>query len=322
MTPAQYACATAEPTGARSVATHPLSVVVVALIGRDALANCLDRLPLDAVECVVVLTKELRSTFQWGRYPSVHFIEAPEEPVPLRRKRGVMAVKGDVVGLLEDTSWPDEGWCTAVKSAFTDSEAAAAGGAVRIAPTLLSRCQALGWSEYGAFTPERVEQSAPTGYRRDGSVRIGRVPGNNMAFRRTELLGLLREEVNGLIEGRLCALLLAQGRQILHEPRMLVTLSACDQHNVSLATRLHHGRIYAASRLEGRGWPARFLHLAKAMLLPIVLTARAVFAMGASSRANLRFPVLIWVSLMASAWALGEAVGSMRGAGQSLREWR
>lgn len=304
------------------MATYPFSVVVVALIGGDALANCLDRLPLEAVECVVVLTKEMRTSSQWERrYPSVVFIEAPDEPVPLRRQRGVIVAKGDVVGLLEDTSWPHEGWCAAAQSALANSDTAAAGGPVRIAPTLLSRCQALGWSEYGAFTPDRVAQS-PTGCRGDGSVRIDRVPGNNMAFRRTELLGLLCEEVNGLIEGLVCARLLTEGRQILYEPRMLVTLSACDQRNVSLATRLHHGRIYAASRLEGRGWPARLLHLAKATLLPILLTARAVTAMDASSRSNVSLHVLFWVSLMASAWALGEAVGSVRGAGQSMREWR
>src|SRR5262249_59182529 len=82
----QFACAIAESAGARFVANPPLSVVVVALIGREALANCLDRLPLDAIECVVVLTKEMRSSSPWERrYPSVVFVEAPDEPVPLRR---------------------------------------------------------------------------------------------------------------------------------------------------------------------------------------------------------------------------------------------
>jgi len=305
------------------VATHALSVVVVALIGRDALANCLERLPLDAVECVVVLTKTMRTHSQWERrYPSVVVIEAPDDPVPLRRQRGVMVAKGDVVGLIEDTSWPHEGWCAAVQAAFTDPETAAVGGSVRIAPTLPRRCQALGWSEYGVFAPDQAAQSPSSGCHHDRLIRTDRVPGNNMAFRRPELLELLREEGDGLVEGPICARLLAQGRQILYEPRMLVTLSACDRHDASLTTRLHHGRIYAASRLKGKSWPARLLHLAKATLLPIVLTARAATAMGASSRANVRFPVLFWVSLLATAWALGEAVGSLRGAGHSMSEWR
>lgn len=305
------------------MATYPLSVVVVALIGRDALANCLDRLPLDAVECVVVLTKAMRPASQWEeRYPSVVFVEAPDEPVPLRRRRGVMAAKGNVVALLEDTSCPHEGWCAAVEFVFLDPQTAAAGGPVRIASTLPSRCQALGWSEYGAFAPNQVTQPASGHGRHDGPIRTDRVPGNNMAFRRPDLLELLREEGDGLIEGTICARLLTQGRQILYEPRMLVTLSACDQHNTLLTTRLHHGRIYAASRLKGRVWSARLLHLAKATLLPIVLTWRVVSAMSASSRSSVSFPVLFWLSLMAAAWALGEALGSVGGAGDSMREWR
>ena len=94
-----------------------LSVVVVALIGRDALANCLDRLQWDSMECIVVLTKAMLGASQWKRrYPSVVFVETADEPVPLRRQRGVTIATGDVVGLLEDTSWPHEGWCAAVRS--------------------------------------------------------------------------------------------------------------------------------------------------------------------------------------------------------------
>jgi hypothetical protein len=143
-----------------------------------------------------------------------------------------------------------------------------------------------------------------------------------MAFRRSELLQVLREEESGLIEGPICMRLLAKGRQILCQPRMMVTLSACDRHNASLATRLHHGRIYASLHLKDRGWPSRLLHLAKTTLLPIVLTARATAAMMETSRSSATLPVLFWLGLMASAWALGEAVGSLRGAGHSMNEWR
>jgi hypothetical protein len=293
-----------------------LSVVVVGLIGRDALANCLDRLPLNEVECIVVLTKQMRcKSHLERRYPSVVFVETSDEPVPLRRIRGVMAAKGEIVGFLEDTSWPDEGWCAAIKVAFTEPNTAGVGGPVRIAPTLKSRCQALGWSEYGAFAAGQVVMPAA-----NGAIRTDRVPGNNMAFRRSDLLKLLVNDE--FVEGSICARLLAQGRQISYEASMLVTLSACDQHNLSLATRLHYGRIYASSRLKGSGWFARLLHLAKSMLLPIVLTSRVVSAMNAVGQANMRVPVLMWIGLMAVAWALGEALGSMTGVGRSMREWR
>ena len=56
-------------------------------------------------------------------------------------------------------------------------------------------------------------------------------------------------------------------------------------------------------------------------LSPIALTVRAMAAIT-------RLSVLFWLDLMASAWALDEAVGSLRGAGhnkllvQSARIWR
>ncbi len=304
------------------ITRHDLSVVVIPLIGQDALASCLDRLPLDTVECIVVLRENMRVASLWERrYPSVIFLGAANEPVPVRRQRGVGIATGDVVGLLEDTSWPDEGWCAAARSAFADGQTAAAGGPVRIATTLPSRYQALGWSEYGAFAADRDRQSSliDSG---EGAITASRVPGNNMAFRRRELIEVLREEQNGLLEGPVCAKLRAQGRRILFQPGMRVTFSACDRHNASLTTRLHHGRIYAAAQVHGRARLLRFAYFAKATLLPIVLTARAMAAMTRSGRPSARLPVLIWLGLMESAWALGEAIGALTGAGKSMNEWR
>ena len=43
-------------SGANDVASAPdLCAIVIPLIGENALANCLDRLPLSALECIVVL---------------------------------------------------------------------------------------------------------------------------------------------------------------------------------------------------------------------------------------------------------------------------
>jgi hypothetical protein len=303
---------------------HPeLSVVVIPLIGQDALASCLDRLPLETVECIVVLRTSMRAASHWERrYPSVTFVDTDDEPVPLRRLRGVAIAKGDVVGLIEDTSWPAEGWCAAVQSAFRNKQTAAAGGPVKIAATLPSRYQALGWSEYGRFASSRTPVASLNSSKHEGSITTSRVPGNNMAFRRLEVLELLREEDNGFFEGPICARLRAQGRKILYQPQMLVTYSTCDPHNASLATRLHHGRLYASSQVQGKGWTSRLTHLAKTPLLPIVLTGRAVAAMTGSERLSARLRVLFWLSLIESAWSIGEAVGSLAGAGESIKEWR
>jgi hypothetical protein len=306
------------------VASGPdFSTIVIPLIGANALVNCLDRLPLSALECIVVLQETMGEPRFWQqRYPSVIFLDASHEPVPLRRRRGIAVATCDVVALLEDTSWPGPDWCAAVRSAFSDVETAAAGGPVRIAATLPSRCQALGWSEYGAFAPHPILRQGQNGSNPDAPIVASRVPGNNMAFRRAELIEALRGEVNGLFEGSVCTRIMASGRRVVLQPRMLVTYSACNQHNAALSTRLHHGRIYAGMRNRGQTKLSRLVHVAKAVLLPIVLTARTMVAMTGSGSLMTRLPVLFWLALMQSAWALGEAIGALTGVGKSLSEWR
>jgi hypothetical protein len=300
-----------------------LSAIVIPLIGQSVLANCLDRLPLSALECIVVLREAMGEPGFWRqRYPSVIFLQAFGEPVPLRRQRGVAFAGSDVVAFLEDTSWPDPDWCNAVRSTLADVETGAVGGPVRIAATLPSRCQALGWGEYGAFAPHRRYPQRPGSSKPNAPIIKSRVPGNNMAFRRAELIEALRGETNGLFEGAICAKVLASGRRVVFQPQMLVTYSACDHHNVALSTRLHHGRIYAGGKVKGRNPLSRIGYVAKTALLPFVLSARGIVEMTDSGRLMTRLPVLFWLILMQSAWALGEAIGAVAGPGKSLNEWR
>jgi hypothetical protein len=306
-----------------NVAAPPLSIIVIPLIGQSALANCLDRLPLVTVECIVVLRATMGAVTSWERrYPSVIFLGAANAPVPVRRQFGLGVAAGDVVGLIEDTSWPDEGWCAATLSAFADPRTAAAGGPVRIAATLPNRYQALGASEYGAFATSRLPRAALSRSICGQPAAASRVPGNNMAFRRLDLIEAIDEHDGGMFEGVTCARLLAKGCQVLYHPRMSVTYAVCDRHNASLATRMHHGRIYAAAHVRGRAWPSRVAHLAKTPLLPLVLTARAFGSLRGSSSLRARVATLLWLVLMESAWALGEAVGVLVGAGKGINEWR
>ncbi len=317
------------------MATGPegLTVVVIPLLGGDELAACLDSLPLrdGGMECVVVLRDDMtaHSTVSWtGRYPSVTFLDGGARPVPLRRQLGVEAARGAVVALIEDTTRPDPGWCDAIRAAFADPSVAAAGGPVRIAAGLPSRFQALGWSEYGTFQAKRFLRLAVDAAERGDKLAAGRpigvtrLPGNNIAFRRAALHDLLRPGGIGLVEGEVCDALRARGHRLLCQPAMSVTYAAPDRHGAALATRLRHGRIYGAARVEGRGWMRRFAFAAKAMLLPGVLSARTLSAMGGGVRPAAVPSVALWVGLMESAWALGEAVGALAGAGDSLEAWR
>jgi hypothetical protein len=297
------------------VTKKPFSVIIVALVGGEALARCLKRLPLGEVECVVVLRSGMDAGHWKSQSRSLIVIERPEdEPVPLRRVEGLRVASGEIVGFLEDTSWPREGWREGVRAAFVDAQAVAAGGPIELAQKLPSRCQALFWSEYGAFVPLSESESDVT--------PTTRVPGNNMAFRRHKLLAALKGSSEGLIEGEVCAHILAHEGQIVFSQRMGVTFSACGRREAKLSTRLHHGRIYASSRLKNRGWPARVLYLTRIPLLPFVLAVRAARVMLASGSSTGHLRVLLRMGLMVIAWSLGEALGAVRSEGRSMREWR
>jgi hypothetical protein len=75
-------------------------------------------------------------------------------------------------------------------------------------------------------------------------------------------------------------------------------------------------------QFEDQSQLSRILHAAKAALLPIVLSARTIREMTGAGPAKARLPVLFWVTLMQSAWAMGEAFGALAGPGKSLNEWR
>jgi hypothetical protein len=298
-----------------------LSVVVIPLVGGDTLVSCLDRLASHAGQCIVVLRKDMGGSTEWGRrYPSIIFIDAADQRVPLRRKLGAELATGDIVALVEDTVWTGEGWGAAVRSAFASPQTAGAGGAVIISSRLPPRYQALGWIEYGAFSPKSV-RTRQNSVDHQKPITVSRVAGNNMAFRRMELLEALGADHAGLVEDFVCERLRARGLQVIFQARMMATYAACDWHGGSLATRMHHGRIYAATRLESKPWLVRIAYLAKACLLPAALTVRTIGFMAGSGRGNAIAPTLFWLGLMTSAWAIGEGVGVLAGAGKSLQEW-
>ena len=291
-----------------------LSVVVVSLVGGDALAHCLERLPTADIECVVVLRDRIGDPRLWERrFPTVRFLPTNDDPVPLSRRRGIEASAGAIVGLIEDTSWPEPGWCAAVMSAFANRQVVAAGGPVAIARSLSNRCQALGWVEFGAFVLGREPSS-------NVWTAAARVPGNNMAFRRASLLRALAGE-SGVLENVVCLRLKAQGGEVVHAGGMAVTFSACNPDGATLVNRFHHGRLYSAGRVAGAGRWKQVL-AARAALLPAVLTFRGIRRIARGHGRSNFFLIVVWITLMETAWALGEAVGAGTGAGDSLKAWR
>ncbi|NOY17718.1 MAG: hypothetical protein GXP23_12530 [Gammaproteobacteria bacterium] len=299
-----------------------LGIVIVSLIGGDALRNCLLRIMETEAPCVVMLgTAEEDITGLRKAFPSVRFVTSAGEPVPVRRQHGVQMLDTSLVALIEDSSLPETGWEKAVVNSFVDEKTAAAGGPVQLTDTLAGSYLALGCGEYGRFHPRRFTLLATGSVLQDGLLPVIRLPGNNLAYRRDILLPLIKDEAQGLIEGEVNNRLLEKGWMIVMNPAMTVSYAHADMHGARLKTRFQHGRLFAGNRVEGSSWQVRVIWAMKSAVLPFLLTLRGMSSMRYAVKPS-RWPVVAsWIFMMESAWALGEAIGYLRGVGHSLEAW-
>jgi hypothetical protein len=276
-----------------------LSVIIVSLVGGEALARCIERLPLTEVEVVVVLRDAASDPALWARrYPRLRFLPGGGASVPVRRKRGLDASSGAIVALVEDTSWPDRGWCGAIATAFADPSVAAAAGPVAIASFLSDRCRAFAWIEFGAFAPGSRAKLPPE-----------RIPGNAMAFRRGELLPAMAGE-EGLYEDAVCRRLRDRGGTIARVAGMTVTYSACSDEGTGLADRVARGRLRGAAS-PARNLTRRLGAIARAIGMAFSRTARDIRRASRSDPHSDSILFILWLVMLESAFAFGAAAGSI-----------
>jgi len=107
----------------------------------------------------------------------------------------------------------------------------------------------------------------------------------------------------GLVDGDVFHALREDGGRMVWAPEMSVTFSHPFPEGARLKTRFDHGRLYGSSS------KSRALSAAKAPLLPMVLTARAIGARNALPGLS----TIGWLLLQQTAWAAGEFVGALAG---------
>lgn len=279
---------------------HPaapqISVAVIGLAGGVATAQC--RAVLDG------------QAGGGGTVITIPQTGATGDTVPARRLLALHRTDRALLALIEDTTRPDPGWLAAVVAGFADPQVGAVWGPVRIDPDLGARFRALGRMEYGRFDGHNPAVSGP--------------PGNCMAFRRAALIAALPTEDTetraGITEHQVAARMQAQGWTILFLPKAGASYAAADVHGASLSTRFGHGRLYAATSPARHSPGGRAIGAAKALLVPGVLTLRAL--RHAASPPRLLLAEAPWIMLMALAWGLGELTGHLFGIGHSERTWR
>lgn len=234
---------------------------------------------------------------------------------PALWEAGLRLADSPYVAFLDSLALPDPTWARRIVEAL-DAGAHVAGGAVE--PELdpiRSRPSAAFLCDYGAFLPP-----LPPG---DGNAPGGAVlPGNNVAFRIEPLrIALRRAPGLGLRKSFLIPAMVRDGAAVRRVPEARIRLrEAPASFGRLLLEHAARGRAYAGLRSASWSGRRRLARAAAAPAVPPVLLARLereLRSRPAARRALLRsLPASL---ALLSAWAAGEAVGLLRGAGDTSR---
>lgn len=279
-----------------------LTVIVVALVGDEALSRCIDAVRSPA-HVTLIVQRNGTITDESGS----EIARSDRLDIPTKRRRAVELATTELVALIEDTVLPASGWASAIEEALGAGDSVACGGPVGISAGLPGSTRALALSEYGSFGDRNPEGETPA------------LPGCNFAFRRDALLNAMKRS-EGLVD-QIVFRELRKGGKLLWSPEMAVTYAQAFPEGARLKTRFAHGRIYGSAEADRAGFVGRLGRAGKAFLLPPVLTLRSL--RNASSADRRSVSVVYWLALQQAAWAAGEFIGSLAGRSRNgLEQWQ
>jgi glycosyl transferase family 2 len=295
-----------------SVTVPDLSVVIASVNGWNVLAPTLAALESlrehDRIEILVVETVggETRERLR-EEYPSVVVVESPRRAIPKLRYQGVLRSTGRLVAILEDHAEVQPDWAASIFRAH-EGPWAAVGGAVENGLDGLTNW-AVFFCEYTAYMPP-----VPEGV-------YGDIPGNNIAYKRSYLLKHARELDQGKWESWINDRLRVDGASIASTNAMVVRHIKPFRLGYFVNQRFHFARSYAGMRRVDQSWPKRLAYGAGSSILPVLLTARLTRAVLSKRRDLGRFFLVFpLVVLFLTVGAVGEMVGYLLGAGDSLEK--
>lgn len=290
-----------------------VSVLIASVNGRPMIEECLASLEAQSApplaEVVVAdATDDATRHALHGRFPAVRLLAFPRgTTIPALRAAALDASTGAIVAVTEDHCLPEPGWVEAIAALFADG-AAVVGGAVENGSTNRLVDWAVFLCEYA-----RYMLPVPEGPCAD-------IPGVNAAYRREILLRHRALLDTGFWEGTVHPRLAAEGVPILSSPRLVVRHKKRFGFGYFLAQRYHYSRYYAGNRAAGWAAWKRLAAAAATPLLPPLLAVRIARDVLRKRRHRaalvLSSPIL---GAFLAAWAVGEMVGSLAGAGDSLR---
>lgn len=280
-----------------------LSVIAAAWPDLRGLTEMLKTLARDRVEdcdVTIVATRprplEVERDFPWATW-----LDTPESSlIPEMWAAGIMATGGEVAITTTTHFRPQEGWLDSIRRAHTLSEAPAIGGPIDPPEARGAVAWAVYLLRYGSY---------PVGA--TSVLKVVDLPGDNASYKRRALDAHPQFVRGGFWERDFHRALLAEGAELLFDPRIRVRQHECFDLGTFLSQRYRHGRQFGRARLKGRsralGLPGAF---AAAVLVPPLLIGRNLARAALARRPFLSvLSALPPLAAFAGAWGLGEAVG-------------
>ena len=198
---------------------------------------------------------------------------------------------------------PDAGWWQALRDAHVaHPECRVVGGVVDVSPEARACDRGLYLCEYVAFAPGR-----PSGV-------VSALSSGSLSYRREVLLAERDLLDRGCWDTVLHERWAREPGALRLEPARSVFVSGMTR-TAAWRMRFRYGRSYATERVRGRSAAVRLLHAGAAVLLPWLLTMRALSDAWRYRSAALDQPALSWAWVYNVAWAAGECLGYLAGSG-------
>lgn len=293
-------------------AKRGLSVVVPVVNLITDIVDCLSALEKQRasvdLEVLVVdrlgerVRKQVASLFPWVKVIAVD----EDTTIPQMRAIAFREATKEAVAVIEDHVMVPEGWALDMLRAL-DEGAEVVGGSVENSATETLLDWAAFLCEYSHLIPP-IE-----------SGKVGSVTGNNVVYKRELLERFQKVAEEGQWENRLHDALREQGIDLVCHPEIVVGHKKHYSFAEYMSQRYLYARSYAGARVEHAALPKRVGYAVGSFALPPVLFYRIVSRIAQKKTYNDKLvKSLPLIGMFVTAWAAGEVVGSIAGAGKSL----
>ena len=221
---------------------------------------------------------------------------------PLLWRDGLLATDAELVAFTTSQMTPRTGWLEALKARLRETRAAGVGGPIEPGSNLSTTDRAVALLRYANYFPPLPDPS-----------RV-EPPGDNSLYLRDRLKEVESAWLDGFWEVGVHQALRDRGYVLAMAETAVVTFEGGVSLASMLRQRMRHARRYGAGRSKGLGTMARLARVATCPLVPPLLCGRIFKALRARRMALIpRLASLPKLGLLASAWAIGEAIGTWSG---------